>query len=227
MTQGNGRRFSPALVVSVTALVLAGTGTAFGSDAVGFIAKAVGLSSKQKKQVTSIADRQISTKAPGLSVLNATHATTATNATNASNAANATDLDGQPASTFEPSADIARSGLITLAAGGSDRVQVASFGPFTLKLGCGPGTESELYVTSSATTTTAFITGLSASTPTSLTAGATIGFLGGGSGSLQINTTIATFVTGTSEYLADLTVGQDLPSGAADTCFANAVINPS
>jgi hypothetical protein len=221
MKQGGGRRFSPALVVSITALVLAGTGTAFGSDAVGFIAKAVGLSSKQKHQVTSIADRQISTKAAGLSVLNATHATNATNATNA------TDLDGQPASTFEPSADITRSGLITLVAGASGRAQVASFGPFTLKLGCAAGAESELYVTSSASATTAYVTSLGGGTPTSLVAGGTIGFLAGGSGSLQINTTIATFVTGTSAYLADLTVGQDLPNGPADTCFANAVINPS
>jgi hypothetical protein len=77
------------VVISICALVVASSGTAFASGPIASIAKALGLNGKQKSQVTSIADAQIAAKAPTLSVLNATNATNAANATNATNAANA------------------------------------------------------------------------------------------------------------------------------------------
>lgn len=157
MGRASRRRISPALLVSIAALVLAGGGTAFGRDAVAFIAKAAGLSSKQKKQVTSIADGEIAAKASGLSVPRA-------------------------------------------------RNQRCTSHP-------------------NSSSATAFTTSLGSGTPTTVVADGTDGLLAAGSGSFQVNTTIDTFVTGTTEYVADLTLGQDLPGGAANTCFADAVIN--
>ena len=83
------RRPTPALVIAIVALVLAVGGTSFAAAPVTFIAKAVGLNTRQKKRVTAIADAQIAAKASTLSVLNATNATNATNAVNAANALNA------------------------------------------------------------------------------------------------------------------------------------------
>lgn len=82
-------RVSPALVISIVALVMATGGTSLASAPVAFIAKALGLNGKQRKQVKSIARNEIKSEAPGLSVLSATTAGNATNATNASHAANA------------------------------------------------------------------------------------------------------------------------------------------
>jgi len=84
------RRVSPAFAISVVALVLAAGGTSFAQAPVGFIAKALGLSSTQKKQVAKIADSEISKKASTLSVLSAKSATNASYAANAAFATNAT-----------------------------------------------------------------------------------------------------------------------------------------
>jgi len=116
MRRSARRHISPALVISLIALVLAAGGTSFAAAPVAFVAKALGLSSKQKKQVTSIADSQIASKGPKLSVLyaasagtattatnatNATNATSATNATTATNATNAAELGGAAASAYQ------------------------------------------------------------------------------------------------------------------------------
>ncbi|HEV3319868.1 MAG TPA: hypothetical protein VG053_09125 [Solirubrobacteraceae bacterium] len=100
---------TPAFVISLVALILAAGGTSFASVPVAFVAKTLGLNGKQKTQVKSIADKEIKSKAPKLSVLfaktagsaasagsavtagSATNATNATNAANAANAANATN----------------------------------------------------------------------------------------------------------------------------------------
>lgn len=107
-----GRRPSPALAISIVALVVASSGTAFASGSIATIAKALGLSHKQKSQVKSIANQQIAAKASGLSVshastadtattaTSATTATTATTATNATNATNANTVGGDAPSAF-------------------------------------------------------------------------------------------------------------------------------
>jgi hypothetical protein len=118
MRRLRGARVSPSLVISIAALVLAAGGTSFAQAPIALVAKAVGLTRAQKKQVKTIADREINTRSPKLSVLfaklagdaataasaatatkaatatnavNATHATTATHATSATNATKATD----------------------------------------------------------------------------------------------------------------------------------------
>jgi len=92
-------RVTPALVISIVALVLAAGGTSFASAPIAFVAKTVGLNGKQKSQVKSIAAKEIKAKAPKLSVLFASSAgsaassgsaATAGSATNATNATNAT-----------------------------------------------------------------------------------------------------------------------------------------
>jgi hypothetical protein len=103
-------RVSPALVISIVALVLAAGGTSLASVPVAYVSEALGLSSREQKQVKSIAEKEIAVKAPGLSVrsaatagdaataktattatsaINANSATTAASATNATNAINA------------------------------------------------------------------------------------------------------------------------------------------
>jgi len=131
------RRPSPAMVVAMLALVLAGAGTASANGAVGLIAKELGLTGKQKKQIASIADKQIAAKAPTLSVASATDATDATNATNATNAANATALGGFAASAFASSShfmtyDQTVTATGTGGASGTGVVTLASVGPFTI-----------------------------------------------------------------------------------------------
>jgi hypothetical protein len=150
-------RPSHALVIAVLALVVACGGTAAASGPVAFIGKTLGLNGKQRRQVTSIADAQITAKAPTLSVLNATSATNATNATNAFNAANATnatnaanatnalnatnasDLGGRPASAYEPSIHWALisgfTGAIEAQSGGITITDEPATGDFYLDMG--------------------------------------------------------------------------------------------
>jgi hypothetical protein len=99
---------SPAIVISIIALVFSVTGTALATVNV--------LSQKEKKQSRRIAKEVISKAAPGLSVnhastansaTGASHASTADLATNANHAfaadtaANASQLGGKPAGEFE------------------------------------------------------------------------------------------------------------------------------
>jgi hypothetical protein len=96
MNRSSKGRISPALIVSIIALVLAAGGTSFASVPVAFLAKTLGLNSKQKKEVKSIADSEIKSKAPKLSVLfaaSAGSAATASSATTATNAKNATSAN--------------------------------------------------------------------------------------------------------------------------------------
>jgi hypothetical protein len=80
-----GKKPSPAIVVSVVALVFAVAGTS-----VAGVATISVLNKKEKKQTRNIAKDEIRKSAPGLSVANATHATTASSATQADSATRAT-----------------------------------------------------------------------------------------------------------------------------------------
>jgi hypothetical protein len=91
MQRSTRQRVSPALIVSIVALVLAATGTSLAAAPVAFVAKTLGLNSTQKKQVKSIAAKQIAGEASKLSVLHAKSAESATTATDATTAANATN----------------------------------------------------------------------------------------------------------------------------------------
>jgi hypothetical protein len=109
MGKSSRGRVSPALVISIVALVLAAGGTSFAQAPIAFVAKTLGLTRTQKKQVTSIADKEIKSKTPKLSVLfaksagsaaTAGSAASAANAQNAVTASNATSLGGTPASSY-------------------------------------------------------------------------------------------------------------------------------
>jgi hypothetical protein len=97
MTRLRKGRPSPALVVAILALVAALAGTAVAGP--GASSSAI-----TKSKVKKIANKQITKRAPGLSVAhadtadNATNAQNAANATNAQNAANANSVDGKSAS---------------------------------------------------------------------------------------------------------------------------------
>lgn len=84
-------RISPSLVISLIALVLAASGTSLASVPLGALARTLGLSSKQKKQVITLANKQIAKKAPKLSVLFARSAAKASSAVTAIDAVNTTN----------------------------------------------------------------------------------------------------------------------------------------
>ena len=99
MTSSKGRRPSPAMIVAMTALVVALAGTAMAAPTA---IKSI-LNKKEKKQAKNIAKNQINALAPGLSVKHANtagsadtakHADSATNADNAKRADNADALSG-------------------------------------------------------------------------------------------------------------------------------------
>jgi hypothetical protein len=105
------RRLSPAVVISTVALVLAAGGTSLAATPVAFVAKALGLSSKQKSQVKTIAESAISARASGLSVHFATTAGSATNATTATSAATATNATNATNATHAASATAATTAI--------------------------------------------------------------------------------------------------------------------
>ena len=84
MERTRGRKPSPALVVSIIALIFALAGTSIAG-----VATISVLSKKEKKQTRNIAKDEINKAAPGLSVANAANAQNAVNAQNATNAQNA------------------------------------------------------------------------------------------------------------------------------------------
>jgi hypothetical protein len=125
---------SPALVISAIALIVAVGGGTF--------AFAISDNAKDKKIAKQQANKQITSRAPGLSVSHAENATNATNATNAShadNAANATNagnadtVGGQPASAFEGKAmwaEVAPDGTILNQSGGISLAHHTSGGQY-------------------------------------------------------------------------------------------------
>jgi hypothetical protein len=132
-------RLTPAMVVAIIALVVAAGGTSLAKAPVAFVAKALGLNSTQKKQVTKIADTQIRKKAKNLSVKSANTATTASSAINALSAVNASALGGQAASAFFPADRVFSSGVKAIANTGTvttTPTTVLTVGPFTVQASC-------------------------------------------------------------------------------------------
>lgn len=217
-------RVSPALAVATIALIVALAGTSIAKVPIGFVASALGLNSKQKKQVTTIADTEIKHKAGGLSVKNAKHATSASSATTATSATtaktattavNAAELDGQPATAFEPSADFFRSGLVTAASG--QTVPIVSFGSFALSLVCTAGGGGAVDASITATSSVADALGAGVQ----LTAGVPATILDTGSGTTfnEDDNNVYDFLAPGKAYQADTIVGQNAPGIGA--CFAD------
>jgi hypothetical protein len=87
------RRPSPAMVVSILALIFAVSGTAIAASA---------LTKAEKKQVKKIASNQVKALAPGLSVARAGTADSAAKAGTADSAANASRLEGSSLAEVAP-----------------------------------------------------------------------------------------------------------------------------
>lgn len=83
-------RVSPALVISIVALVLAAGGTSLASVPVGFVARTFGFNKVERRQAKALIESEIKSKAPKLSVLFARTAVNAMSATSAATAASAT-----------------------------------------------------------------------------------------------------------------------------------------
>lgn len=234
---------SPAFVVSVVALMVALGGTSIASVPIAFIAKTIGLNKTQKKQVTSIADSQISKKAGKLKVsyagtagtagsatvatsaTNAVNATTATSATVAGTAVNSEELGGSAASAFEPSNIFFRSGLITATSGNT--ASLLTFGPFTLTLKCVAGTAGAVDGEIDATSTQANSDGYGTVMTTAGTS-YTMVSVGSSTTADENDDNAADFLTPSGpQYLADLTVGENELGEAAGTCFADVLATTS
>ena len=133
MNRLKGRRPSPALLISMIALVLALGGTA--------IAAFEPTKSNVKKIAKKQANKAIKKKASSLSVAkaeNATNATNATNAANAANAGNAGTVDGQSVQKVFARVAVAATNVV-----------VATNGPLTIEADCTGSNVENLEVRSS------------------------------------------------------------------------------
>jgi hypothetical protein len=151
------RRPSASIVVAMTALVVAASGTAVAATSLvngDKLIKKHSLSGNRLRNHT-LTGTQINLNKLGKvpSAKNADHATSATsattatsavsatnavnavNATTATNATNATNLGGQPASAYAPATSLNRSGLVTIAQGTTAR-QILVNGPLSFTADC-------------------------------------------------------------------------------------------
>lgn len=236
------RRPSASMVVAMTALVIASTGTAIAAGLVtgDKLIKKRSLSGNRLRNHT-ITGTQVNLKKLGKvpSAANADHATSATTAssattaataTNATNAVNAAALGGAPASAYEPSAHFIRTGLVTAtpAATPGATVTLATFGAFTLKLVCVTGTAAGTVTAHiDATSTVANSDGFGTTMTTAGTAYDISGEVGPSAAPGEIDFGGAGFFTPTGQtYAADAAVGVN-SLGLTGKCFANALISQS
>lgn len=165
------------------------------------------------------------------SVPHATHADSATNATTATTATNATDLNGLASSAYEPSANFTRSGLVTAASGQS--TVLTSFGPFTLTLDCVAGTAGAVQAEIFATSTIAHAVGYETAMPVAGQSYLLPELVAGPPGTpstawVEQDDNAADFLTLVgSNFISDVTLGENWPGGSPSTCYANALTSPS
>ena len=243
MSRSHGRRLSPAIVISVIALVVAASGTAVAAGGLVSGNKLIRQDSLSGNRLVnkSVTGTQVKSDTlntvpkadkagyatDALNATNAVNAAAAVTATTATNAGNATDLNGLPASAYEPAAEFARTGVVVATSG--QTVTLAHFAPFTLSLDCVAGGAGAVQAEINASTTAAN----SVMAGTSVGAGGTalnIDPLTGGSGNVfaanSPNSTY-TFATSAGAYLANLEIGNDFPGAATSTCFATALVSAS
>ena len=230
------------MLVALTALVVAKSGTAIAAGLVSgdSLVKKHSLSGNRLRNHT-ITGTQVNLNKLGKvpSAKNADHATTATSATSATtaktaitasaataavtaaNAANATDLGGQPASAYEPSGNLLRTGLVTLNSG--QTTTLPTFAPFTLTLKCVPGTGSAINAELDASSTVANSIAFGTALPTAGTAAKIMSDPSTATYSDDDNNTVDFLTPTGSSYQALVSIGHDA-AGAPGKCFANAVI---
>lgn len=209
------RRPSAAMVVALIALVLAASGTAIaagrlvGGDK---LIKKGSLSGNRLRKHT-ITGKQVNLKKLG-KVPSAKRADTANNANT---------VGGHASSAFEPASDFIRTGLVK--AGSGQTVPLVSFGPFTLKLNCVPGSGTNVQAEIDATSTEANSDGYGTQMTTAGQSYTVLSTTFSGTTFTESNDNAADFFTPSGRtYIADLTVGQNY-LGAQ--CFANALVSPS
>jgi hypothetical protein len=224
------------MAVAMVALIFASAPLASGAPAA-FLAKALGLNGKQKREVRSIADTQISDRSHGLSVRSAANATSAAFATNAGTATNANKAAtaneamsatnalvaeyADSAGTAESLAGQVRSGLARAALG--QKVPLVSFYVFALSLSCrneAGNPEAVIEATSSEAESDGY--GTRMSTPGTSYA---IMSVGPSATFAENNDNAADFLTPRpAAFVVDLTAGINY-LGAA--CYADALVNAS
>ena len=234
------RRPSASMLVAMTALVVASSGTAIAASLVNGdkLIKKHSLSGNRLRNHT-ITGTQVNVNKLGKvpSAKNADHATSATTATAAvtagaatvaTNATNAAALGGAAPSAYEPSAHFFRTGLVTATSG--QTVPLVTFGVFTLKLNCVAGTtagtvQAEIDATSNVANSDGYGTAMTTpGTPYKVLQT----FNGFTSTFTENDDNAADFFPPTGQtYLADLTVGQNFPGTTTAGCFANAFVSTS
>jgi hypothetical protein len=221
------------MAVALLALIFAMAPLASGAP-VAFIAKTLGLTSKQRKEAKAIADREIKHQAAGLSVLAATNAKDAAFATTAGSASSATKAneatsaanallaeDAKHAGTAERLTGEARSGLVRAALG--QKLPLVAFYVFALALNCkneGGNPEAVIEATSGEANADGF--GVKMTTPGAsyeiMSAGPSASFAENNDNAVDFLTPLP------AAFVVDLTTGVNY-LGAA--CYADALVNAS
>jgi hypothetical protein len=238
------RRPSASMLVAMTALVVALSGTAVAATSLvngDKLIKKGSLSGNRLRNHT-LTGTQINLNKLGkvpsakkadtaTSATKATSATTATTATaaltaaSATTATNANALGGAAPSAYEPSAHFVRTGLVTATSG--QVVNLASFGSFTLKLNCVAGSGAAVQAEIDATSTVANSDGYGTQMATAGTSYTVLNTFTSGTTPNENDDNAADFFTPAGQtYVADLTVGQNYP-GFPGACFANALVSTS
>jgi hypothetical protein len=222
------RRPSASMVVAMTALVVASTGTAIAAG----LANGDKLITKHSLSGNRLRNNTITGTQVNLNklgkVLSATNADHATIALLAASATNAATLDGQAPSTFEPASHFIRTGLVKTPPG--QIVTLATFGAFTLTLKCTAAAGGASAAEIDAISTVANSDGYGIQMANAGTAYPVVGPLTSSGLFSESNSNAADFLTPTGQaYIADLTVGQNYlgSGGFVPGCFANALVSPS
>ena len=210
------RRPSAPLVISIIALVVAASGTAF---AAGHLVSGDSLIRRHSLSGDRLRDQSITGQEIRLGTLG--------QVPSAKHAANAETLGGHPASAFQLASGSGsgnvRSGLVT--ASGGQTVKLASFGPFTVNLQCnddGSGTvDAALMITSTAAGSQAFGNALTAGTPQEIDdAGPDSSFADNAGGTLE------DFVAPPDTYMGYLVDAIFMP-GTTAPCAASILVGKS
>jgi hypothetical protein len=228
---------SASMLVAITALIVAASGTAIAASG---LVSGDGLIKRNSLSGDRVRNHTISGIQVNMSKLgkvpsakkadrafvagsseNAVHAQDAARATSAKNA---DALGGQPASAFDSAANFARSGLV--GAGAGQTVPLASFGPFTLTLRCtgvgGGGFTAEIQAASSEANSEAH--GILVPPPGSAV---TIVTQGPRTTFAASDDAVAFLTPSGKAFAGEVTTAVNYPSSSGQPCLATALVSRS
>lgn len=223
------RKPSASMLVAVTALILAASGTAVAASK---LVKGDKLIAKRSLSGNRLRNHTITGTQVNLNQLgkvpsarnadNATTATAALNATNATNANNANTVGGQAPSAFDAASNWVRTGLVTLTSG--NQKTIATFGPFTLTANCSGdqgASTLEARITATSSQPNADIDGtVNPTTPVN------VQDTSGQSGADDNGSYTVDFETASgSAYEGVFNSGTDLTSGSSNQCFFTGLVS--